>query len=398
MNLLNSLLSLHFLNDGIRTAIVSLLPFVANDLHLNFTQVGFLGSSQGALAFILALPAGFISTRIGGYKLILISLLVYSLGILGISLAPNFFMLIIMFYLTAGGFGMFHTVGYTLISRMSEKTNIGKNLGNFTAVGDIGRIFVPAIAIFVVVSLGWRLTYSSIALIALSVYIFIRLTAQKSRVESLKTTSKIKESHSEWIKQAALLLKQKNFLLIALTGVIDGLAGNPIAIFLPFLLLHKGISVTLLGIFMGVYFLGSLLGKSVLGRGVDKFGNVKVFIIAEILMAVCLIILTILQQIMPLLAIAFLLGAFTRGTTPVITTLFSEVTHADHYEKVFGIAETFLGIASAFAPALMGIVADKFGIVFVFYTASILAIFATLPIMILRKQKEKKLVVNYSND
>lgn len=398
MNLLNSLLSLHFLNDGIRTAIISLLPFVAKDLHLNFAQVGFLGSSQGALAFILALPAGFISTRVGGYKLILLSLLVYSLGILGISLVPNFFMLIIAFYLTAGGFGMFHTVGYTLISRMSEKINIGKNLGNFTAIGDIGRILVPAIAISSVAFIGWRFTYLGMVMTGLFMFVFIRLTVQKSRAESLEIVPKVKENHYEWVKQMLLILRQKNFLLIALTGVIDGLASNPIYIFLPFLLLHKGVSATLLGIFMGIYFLGSLMGKSTLGRSVDKFGSIKVFIAAEILMSACLIVLTILQQIFPLLIIAFLLGAFTRGTTPVITTLFSKVAHADHYEKVFGISETFLGITSAFAPIIMGIIADKFGIVFVFYTASLLAIFAILPIIILRKQKLEKPEPNYFND
>lgn len=386
MNLLNSLFYLHFLNDGIRTSIVTLLPFVAKDLHLSFTQVGFLGSSQGALAFILAIPAGFLSTRIGGFRLILFSLLVYSIGTLGISLAPNIYMLIVTFYLTAGGFGMFHTVGYTLTSRMSEKANIGKNLGNFTAVGDIGRIILPTIAISVISIFGWRPTYSSIALIGLFSFITIKLFARKNNVENLAI--KIKETRFDWIKKAGSLLRQRNFLLVVSAGVIDGLAGNPISIFLPFLLLHKGIGVTLLGIFMGAYFLGSLIGKSVLGRSVDKFGNARTFVVAEILMAICLMILTFLQQMFPVLIIAFLLGAFTRGTTPVITTLFSEVVHADHYEKVFATAETFLGVASAFAPALMGIIADRLGIVYVFYVASFFAIIATIPVIILRRQKD----------
>ena len=96
-----------------------------------------------------------------------------------------------------------------------------------------------------------------------------------------------------------------------------------------------------------------------------------------------------------LLVVAFLLGAFTRGTTPVITTLFSELSHRDHYEKVFAVGETFLGITSAFAPVLMGIIADKFGIVSVFYVASVLAIFAIIPVAILRKQSAKKFAVNY---
>lgn len=397
MNLLQSLFSLHFLNDGVRTGIVTLLPFVAKDLHLNFTQVGFLGSSQGFLASILAIPAGLLATRIGGYKIILFSLFLYSLGTLGIGLSPNIFILIITFYLTAGGFGMFHVIGYTLISRMSEKTNIGKNLGNFTAIGDIGRIVLPSIAIFLIPLIGWRFTYISIGFLGLIMY-GIFMISQKKNIMVSKTNLDKKETHFQWIKQAVLLLKNKKFVLISLASVIDALAGNPIYIFLPFLLLHKGISVAMLGIFIGIYFAGSWVGKSTLGRAVDKFGNAKVFVVAEIFMALCLIILIFSFQPILLLAIAFLLGIFTRGTTPVVTTLFSEVVHKDHYEKVFAVSDMFMGITAAFAPTFMGIVADKLGITFVFYTASVLAIFAAFPILILLKYVSQQSVPTYSRN
>ena len=104
-------------------------------------------------------------------------------------------------------------------------------------------------------------------------------------------------------------------------------------------------------------------------------------------MAVLLIVLVLLSHFYLLLIVAFLLGLFTRGTTPVMSTLFSELTHERHFEKVFGISEVFLGIAAALAPAFMGIIADSFGINAVFFAAAFLAIMATTPIIFLQKKQ-----------
>lgn len=68
---LKELLILHFLNDGVRTTIIVLLPLIAVDLSLSLTQVGFLGSSQPLIGALLALPTGYILGKLGGYKVIL---------------------------------------------------------------------------------------------------------------------------------------------------------------------------------------------------------------------------------------------------------------------------------------------------------------------------------------
>lgn len=97
-------------------------------------------------------------------------------------------------------------------------------------------------------------------------------------------------------------------------------------------------------------------------------------------------LLVLTHELFLLLAMAFLLGLFTRGTTPVVSTLFSQVSHSNHYEKVFGISETFLSITATIAPAVMGIIADRTGISAVFYTASFLATLAVIPVILLPKE------------
>src|SRR5258708_107323 len=147
---------LHFLNDGVRTTFVILLPFMAKDISLSLSQVGFLGSSQSLIAALIALPTGFIMGKFEGFRLIFMLLLIYSLGALGISFSFNLPLLFLTYYFAALGFGMFHTVGFALTAKNSDSSNLGRNMGDFTAIGDIGRVALPPLAVLLSSFIGWR--------------------------------------------------------------------------------------------------------------------------------------------------------------------------------------------------------------------------------------------------
>jgi len=59
-----------------------LLPFIAKDLILNLTQVGFLGTLFNSMSIMLALPAGYIAKKVGGMKTLILALFVYAVGFL----------------------------------------------------------------------------------------------------------------------------------------------------------------------------------------------------------------------------------------------------------------------------------------------------------------------------
>lgn len=85
--------------------------------------------------------------------------------------------------------------------------------------------------------------------------------------------------------------------------------------------------------------------------------------------------------------LALLLGAFTRGTTPVIQAMLSEVSEKAHYNKIYALSETGIGIAAVITVILMGVIADKIGIQFVFYTAAVFALVAIIPVLFLSRSK-----------
>ncbi|MCL4366032.1 MFS transporter [Patescibacteria group bacterium] len=381
---LKGLMILHFLNDGVRTTFPTLLPFIAKDLNINFFSIGFLGSTQSLVAAALALPAGLLASRLGGFHFLIILLILYSAGALTASLSPSLPFIIFAFFLAAFGFGMFHTVSFSLVAQLSKKEDVGKNMGEFTSIGDIGRVAIPPTAVFLVSLSGWRLSMITVALIGLSAFLLIRFLSPKKEVHHLINNLK-PETPAQFIAHIARLLKTKSLSLTLLTAIIDSLASSPIYLFLTLLLLSKGLQITQYGIVSGAFFVGSLLGKYILGRQAHKIGDIKLFIISEITMAVTLVLLTFPTNFFLILILSSLLGIFTRGTTPIIQSMLSKTSHKVHYNKIYALSEMFIGIAAVISVILMGFIADQANIPTVFYTSAALAVLATIPALFLLK-------------
>jgi predicted MFS family arabinose efflux permease len=376
---------LHFLNDGVRTVFISLLPFIAISLNLTFTQVGFLSAMLGAILALFSLPAGFLGGKFGEFKVLFTALLLYSLGAIAVGFSINFYILAAAFALSGMGYAVYHAVGNILIAKASDNTNLGRNMSNFTAFGDIGRISLPMVALFLASLWGWRETFFIVAGCGLVVYAITQWWVPLKNHTVANKKERHNQSYKEWISELPFILKHKKLLLVMITGIIDNLASSPTFTFLPFLLLARGFSTETLAVFIAAFFIGSLTGKILIGRGIDAFGSAKMFIVAECMMAVTLILLSFSYNFYVLVGISMLLGAFTRGTGPIINVLFAEIAHEKHYAKVFGINETIVGIAITISPLIAGILADRFGVMTFFYIAAGLAIIATIPIWILLK-------------
>ncbi len=372
---------LHFLNDGVRSTFVAMLPFIATGLSLKLSNVGFLGSAQPLFACILALPAGFLASKLQGFRFLALLLLIYSAGAFAASISPNLLFMTLAFFMAASGFGMFHTVGFTIVAKISGK--VGKDMGDFTAIGDIGRLTIPTTAIFLVPLLGWRMVFVFIAIIGLIIFCLTRFFLPKK--DSDQKENGDEENHADFIKNILILLRTKRLLLTLFAAILDALASSPVLIFIPFLLFAKGIPVTGYGFAIASFTLGSLVGKSALGRLVDKWGNLKVFMLSEALMAISLILLIMFFNFSLIILITFILGVFTRGTTPVIQSMLSETSDSMHYNKIYALSEMFIGIAAVITVISMGLVADHTGIASVFYLGAFLAIVATIPAFLLSK-------------
>lgn len=365
---------LHILNDGFQASFILLLPFIAKDQGLNLTKVGLLGTILNISGILLAIPAGYIAAKIGGLKTLIIALFMYGAALFGAGSLGHYGLLIIMFSLAGIGFGVFHPIAFALIAKWSPRESRGRIIGNFTAIGDVGRIGISAALSFVAVSIGWKYTAIAYAVVAICIaFGFYRFLVARS--DSTATKEHEPTHMSLW-----QIAKNKRYVLAVSAGAFDSFASASLFVFLPFILIERGVSPALLGTFTAAFFIGNFFGKTVLGRFVDRFGNSKVFIAAEFLMAGFIFALANSTAFYVIVFCSLVLGVFAKGTVPVQQTMVTEsVEHHGNFEKAFGLSAVVSSSAITAAPIILGYSSDKLGIVAAFNIMAAIALVAVIP-------------------
>jgi MFS family permease len=374
---------LHILNDGYLVTLPLLYPFISKELGFDLAQVGFLGSIQGFIPMILAIPAAYFASKYGGFKVINCALIIYALAYMLMVTASSYLIFVLLIILSSIGFALFHPVAFALVARLSTKEKLGTNMGNFTAIGDVGRTLISVVVPFVAVYIGWRTSSLILGILALLVlaYVYFALAVHNYKVDA-------KEKKISSFASMKELLKSKSFVLVNIAAGLDGFASNPLSIFLPFLLITKGIDVQFLGIFASAFFVGIIVGKLVLGRLADKLGEKKAFTINEWLMAVFIFVLGMTTNIFLIVISAFVVGALTKGTVPVLMSMLKRsIGNSDLNEEAFAISGVVSGLSSVISGVVMGFVAKIYGVEYAFYLAAIIVIIATIPAMFVKADK-----------
>ena len=374
---------LHIFNDGYQAAFLILLPFIAKDLGINLTQVGTLGSIIYIMEMIFSLPAGYLAARFDGLKILTVLMFVFAAGFSGLFFTTSLVTLLLPFFLVGVAYGMFHPIGFSLVAKWVEANTRGRQLGDFTAIGDIGRITLPAIITYLVVLMGWKSTSLAFGISAFVLFIVAFVIYHNHK----KTQERTEEKH-EHISMLKLLMNRK-YMLAVFASTLDSIASSSLFIFLPFLLLQKGIAPSILGSFAAAYFVGNFLGKSAIGRLVDKFGNALVFISAEILMAVFIVFLTFTNSPIFIVMFSVIVCALTKGTVPARTAMGIEALKGHkRFEKAISLSAFFITTGGSIAPLLYGRIADVWGINMTFYVSASIALLAIIPAMIFRLIKK----------
>jgi MFS family permease len=226
----------------------------------------------------------------------------------------------------------------------------------------------------VAVGIGWRQTAIIYALVVLlsAFGIYRAIIARSDTV--------VAKEHKPAHMSLWQITRNKRFILAISASALDGFASASLFVFLPFLLLRRGVSPAFLGTFTAAFFAGNFFGKAILGRFVDRFGNSKVFIVAELLMAVFIFALANSTALYLIVLCSVVLGIFTKGTVPVLQTMTTEsVEHHGNFERAFGLSAFVITSVTACAPILLGYISDKLGIITAFNAMAVVALIATIP-------------------
>ena len=416
----------HVVMDGLFDSVPVILSFIVVYYGAGEQDAG-LVVSLGALCSVLGgLSTKFFGARCGMWTSLGGILTCAGLGFLGNVLAPSLALSGLSFILALAGTGLFHSLTFAHLTVHTEERWLGKALGDFTAIGDIGRIPIASLAGFgaaltIAGQPGWRavcLLYGLGALVFAVCLLrrgmldnaprFVAVDKSPLAPASLSSQnqgpnllSRVRALRSQL--PSLSLLRQRNVALTMMTNVLDGFSSTHIFTFLPFLLFAKGIDPKIIGGFALTFAAGSLVGKMVCGRLGGLFGPRPVFVVAELLMSALLLAMVLAQDACSVLGASLLLGVMTRGTVPVLQTLLVEPVRCrtegqvsadasrdarqkEQFEDIFSLSSLFRGSTNMLTPLLFGFLAAAASVEIAYVLMAVVGVLAVIPILLLRRE------------
>ena len=231
----------HSLDHSYVLVLSVLIPLIMIEFDMDYGEIGAIASVFGFLFGLNAIPAGFLSDRIGSRKIAAFSVFLCAVAALLVSIAWNKMVLALFFVIMGVGAGLYHPSGISLVSKAFEEHRskamgihgIGGNLGQAVTpvlTGFLASPEVITIAAFSIVGLGlgWRTTYVLWAfpgfLVAVSILMFVKFKEEPVRDDSMWNMMK---------DMAKIPFENKNIGILLILTSFQGLYFNGLVYFLP---------------------------------------------------------------------------------------------------------------------------------------------------------------------
>ena len=367
--------SFHFLDDGFADSIYLLLPFIAAELHLSFSQVGLLkGVFSGAMS-LFQLPMSLLGEKVGELTVIAGGNFGLTGGFLLLSLAYSFPAILFCLIFSKATAGGQHALGSSILSKVFESSGRRAAMGTYNFAGDIGKVCIPFLVATAINLWGWRqgIYVLSIAGRAAGCVLWILAIKIRTAPPLAKTIAKSVQKDSRWGIQ-----NWKSFSALLTIGILDLSVRNVLLTFLPFLLLVKGIPESKFGYALTLLFAGGAAGKFICGILAERFGIISMVISTEALTAVG--ILALLWTSSPVILILLpLVGIVLNGTSSVLYATVAEIISPGGRSRGYGLYYAITQSFGALSPMIFGLVTDSFGLSFTLLATTLMAL-VTIPL------------------
>lgn len=373
----------HMLAHAMMLVYPTLMVVIKHELNLGFDTLGLIAFASAFMFGLGAIPAGYFESRVGGRKLLLIfQFFCLASGILvALSSSVSEFTLTLVFVGLVAS--IYHPAGLTILSRRVRP--MGRAMAIHGILGSIGLALGPLLATAFAEYGSWRDAYLFLAAIGGILGLATLLLVPKS--ESPEDLEADKKLSPDKTNKSAL-----TFFYI--TALLMGLAYNGFTTFMPshfaentgnfFKVLSENLRA---GFFPSLVFFAGIAGQWIGGILADKYSR-SVLLAWVVFLNIPFLILMGFTTDHYLVAWSLMLGIVHFNFQPIANTLISELTHTSNRGLGFGINFFLTFGVGAVSAGFSGIIAQKFGIAFVFPSMGLLLIPGVLTaLMVIKKSR-----------
>ena len=369
-----SFCAFHFIDDGFTDSIYLLLPFIALELNLSFSQVGLLkGVFSGSMSLI-QFPLSLLGERIGELTVIALGTFGLGIGFLILSKVYTFPLILLSLIFAKGTGGGQHGLSSSLLSRVFEISGRRAAMGTYNFSGDMGKVCFPFLLAWMINWWGWRQAVFNLSIIGLIAGTLLWGLARKNTAPVTPPSGeRMISKKSDWG-----IHNVKSFSALLTIGIIDIMTRNALLTFLPFLLLRKGISETQIGFALTLLFAGGAAGKFTCGLLAERFGVIPMVVGTEILTFAGILSLTWFSPSAIWILLPFV-GIVLNGTSSVLYATVAEIISPMARSRGYGLYYAITLGCGAVSPLVYGLLTDALGLSFSIMCAALMVLL-TLPL------------------
>ncbi|MFD2116693.1 MFS transporter [Paenibacillus yanchengensis] len=166
--------SVHLLNDAMQSVVVALFPIFEESLHLSYTQVGWIAFTLNMTSSVMQPFVGLVSDKKPMPWLLPIGMFCSLLGMAGLSVAPNFGLLLLSVVFIGLGSAVFHPEGSHVV-HLAAGNRRAFSQSIYQVGGNFGQALAPLMTIYIFIPLGQRGAAWGMLIAALAIAILFKI-------------------------------------------------------------------------------------------------------------------------------------------------------------------------------------------------------------------------------
>lgn len=364
----------HLLNDTIQSLIPAIYPLVKTNFHLNFAQIGLITLTfQLAASLLQPLVGLYTDHRPKPFSLVT-GMGITLIGLVAMSQANNFHILLLSVAMIGVGSSIFHPEA-SKVAYMASGGKRGLAQSIFQVGGNAGSSLGPLLAAMIIVPLGQRIIgwFAILPLLAMGVLIFVGRW-YKQHLNIIKQKSKTRDTENIFLPKSKIILSIV-ILIVLIFSKYFYLAS--MVSYLTFYMIEKfHVSVQHAQMFLFLFSFSVAAGTLLGGPLGDRFGR-KYVIWFSILGVAPFTLLLPNANLFWTAILTVIIGLVLASAFSAILVYAQELLPG----KVGMISGLFFGFAfgmGGLGSAVLGVLADHKGIIYVYQVCAFLPLIGLL--------------------
>ena len=285
----------HGITDWYHGTMFMILPYLAKDMELSYSQVGILMGGNAFSSFFVNLPGGFIVDTLGKTGLLLgLALALSGLPYLFLGLSPNYVTVIIAVTFIGVGGNLWHPAAISVLSKRYPERK-GLAISVHMMGGHLGTTLSPLGIGLALTFLTWRNVLIMNVIPGIIMGLFLWKLFANIEMASDEGKGKGLSAKEYWVAVKTMAQNKSILLLCMLSGMLQ-MTQSGLFTFLPIYLAHDlNYPPAMVGVYLAVTRVAGVFAAPISGAISDKRGRRSLLTAGLLITSLLLIMLVVLK-------------------------------------------------------------------------------------------------------